>query len=998
MDAAKILDRVVATFIGTKHERDIKKLQPIVAAISAIEPEMQALSDDALKSEFAKLKDGVQERLKDADPAEAGYREKLQAALQPVIVPAFALTREAGRRFLNMRHFDVQLIGGLVLHDGKIAEMKTGEGKTLVATLPAVLNSLAVRGVHIVTVNDYLARRDAEWMSPLYRGLGLTVGVIVHDLDDEQRRAAYGADITYGTNNEYGFDYLRDNMKYDITHCVQRGHQFSIVDEVDSILIDEARTPLIISGPAEESTDKYYRIDKIIPKLIKEIDYTLDEKHRTATLTEEGVSKTERLLSLGNLYDPAHMEIIHHVYQGLRAHTLYKRDVDYVVKDGEVIIVDEFTGRQMPGRRWSDGLHQAVEAKEGVKIERENQTLATITFQNYFRMYKKLSGMTGTAETEAAEFEKIYKLDVVVIPTNRPLIRLENPDVVYRTEKEKFEAVVNGILQEDNSLAHGIRHYHERGQPVLVGTISIEKSETIADILKKTGVPHEVLNAKQHERESRIVAQAGRKGAVTVATNMAGRGTDILLGGNPESMTREHFLKNRLAMPYAQAPAVIGADAQNGDGVAAAAASAVPMVLFQHEGKIFQVPQDQWKPVYDEFANQCKSEHDEVVALGGLHILGTERHEARRIDNQLRGRAGRQGDPGSSRFFLSLEDDLMRIFGGERVKALMFRLGMTEGVPIESGLISRRIENAQKSVEAQNFDARKHLLEYDDVMNKQRETIYAIRRSALEGKDQRDYVLGISEDISRELVDTYCPRDQHPGEWNTAQLLAEVHSQFGIDPAAAGIDPAALNHDQLSDAVAEAVTQKYSDKEKQLTPDLLRWLERRIILDVVDSQWKDHLLSLDHLKEGIGLRGYGQKDPLVEFKKEAFILFEDMMARIDNETIRYLFNVQVQMEGAPAPDGAPQPPRSHPPAASRPFAAAASAAARVADETPAPLPAFAREMERKQQRQEKGMQYQTGAAQAEPPKPVRAGAKVGRNDPCPCGSGKKYKKCHGVNA
>jgi len=1003
MDAAKILDRVVATFIGTKHERDIKKLQPIVAAINEKEAETQALSDEALKNQFAKLKDEVQERLKDADPAEAGYKERLQAALDPAIVPAFAIAREAGRRFLNMRHFDVQLIGGLVLHDGKIAEMKTGEGKTLVATLPAVLNSLAGRGVHIVTVNDYLARRDAEWMSPLYRGLGMSVGVIVNDLDDAQRRAAYSADITYGTNNEYGFDYLRDNMKYDITHCVQRGHQFAIVDEVDSILIDEARTPLIISGPAEESTDKYYRIDKIIPKLIQEIDYTLDEKHRTATLTEEGVSKCERMLGLGNLYDPAHMELIHHVYQGLRAHTLYKRDVDYVVKDGEVIIVDEFTGRQMPGRRWSDGLHQAVEAKEGVKIERENQTLATITFQNYFRMYKKLSGMTGTAETEAAEFEKIYKLDVVVIPTNRALIRIENPDVVYRTEKEKFEAVVNGILQEDNSFAHGIRHYHERGQPVLVGTISIEKSEAIAEILKKAGVPHEVLNAKQHERESRIVAQAGRKGAVTVATNMAGRGTDILLGGNPESMTREHFLKNRLAMPYAQAPAVIGGDSQN---PGEAATSAVPMVLFQHEGKIFQVAVDQWKPVYEQFAQQCKAEHDEVVALGGLHILGTERHEARRIDNQLRGRAGRQGDPGSSRFFLSLEDDLMRIFGGERVKALMFRLGMTEGVPIESKLISRRIENAQKSVEAQNFDARKHLLEYDDVMNKQRETIYAIRRSALEGKDQRDYVIGIAEDIARELVDTYCARELHPGQWNVTQFLAEVNSEFGIDAKGAGADPGTLNHDQLSDAIAEVVEKKYEDKEKQLTPDLMRWLERRIILDVVDGQWKDHLLSLDHLKEGIGLRGYGQKDPLVEFKKEAFILFEEMMARIDNETVRYLYNVQVQMaENPPSPGdvqreargGPGQPVTAGGARAPRPLAAAASAAARVNDEPSAPLPAFAREMERKQQRQEKEMRFQAGATQTDGPKPVRAGAKVGRNDPCPCGSGKKYKKCHGVN-
>src|SRR6516225_8366240 len=583
MEAAQILDRVVAKFIGTKHERDIKRMQPLVAGINAQEGEVQALSDAQLGERFAALKTQVQERLKDADPAEPTYKDELQKALGEALVPAFALVREAGRRFLKMRHFDVQLIGGMVLNDGKIAEMKTGEGKTLVATLPAALNALAGRGVHIVTVNDYLARRDAEWMSPIYKGLGLTVGVIVHDLDDAQRRAAYGADITYGTNNEFGFDYLRDNMKYDLASCVQRGHQFAIVDEVDSILIDEARTPLIISGPSEESTDKYFKIDKIIPKLIKEIDYTLDEKHRQATLTEEGFNKCERLLGITNLSDIGNVELMHHVYQALRAHTLYKLDVDYVVKDGEVIIVDEFTGRQMPGRRWSDGLHQAVEAKEGVKIERENQTLATITFQNYFRMYKKLSGMTGTAETEAAEFSKIYNLDVVVIPTNRTLIRIENPDVVYRTEREKFEAVVSGILQEDNSVAHGSRHYHERGQPVLVGTISIEKSEAIAELLKKAGIPHQVLNAKQHERESRIVAQAGRKGAVTVATNMAGRGTDILLGGNPEFLTREHFLKNKLAMPYASAPAVISADgasAQINAACETAQPIAAPMVLF----------------------------------------------------------------------------------------------------------------------------------------------------------------------------------------------------------------------------------------------------------------------------------------------------------------------------------------------------------------------------------------------------------------------------------
>ena len=774
MDIEKIIDNVVAKFVGTKHERDIKVIQPTVRAINDLAAEYERLTDEELAAKTVELKGLVAQGLEGADPndtelvARRAYRARLQEALEPVLVPAFAAVREAGRRKLNMRHFDVQLIGGMVLHEGKIAEMKTGEGKTLVATLPAYLNALAGRGVHIVTVNDYLARRDAEWMSPIYRSLGLTVGVIVHDLDDKQRRAAYAADITYGTNNEFGFDYLRDNMKFDLAECVQRGHHFCIVDEVDSILIDEARTPLIISGPAEESTDKYYRVDKIVPKLIQDVDYSIDEKQRTATLTEEGVSKCERLLGLGNLYDPAHMEVIHHVYQALRAHTLYKLDTDYVVKDGEVIIVDEFTGRQMPGRRWSDGLHQAIEAKEGVKIERENQTLATITFQNYFRMYKKLSGMTGTAETEAKEFGNIYGLDVVVIPTNRTLIRLENPDIVYRTEVEKYEAVVTGIIQEDNSFDHGIKQIHAMGQPVLVGTISIEKSEHLANLLKKAGVPHQVLNAKQHEREAKVIAQAGRKGAVTVATNMAGRGTDILLGGNPEFMAREYCLKNRLAFPYAPASSVIGAGADgaaadsgtNGTGekksdeetmeeaIAAQKSSPTQMVLFQIEGKIFQVPIDQWKPIYDQFAEQCRAERDEVISLGGLHILGTERHEARRIDNQLRGRAGRQGDPGSSRFFLSLEDDLMRIFGGERIKALMYRLGMKEGIPIESKLISKKIENSQKERESHNFEMRKHLLEYDDVMNKQRETVYSIRRSMLEGRDQKEYVLEIAGDLA----------------------------------------------------------------------------------------------------------------------------------------------------------------------------------------------------------------------------------------------------------
>jgi len=970
MDVEKVIDSVVARFIGTKHERDVKRVQPVVAEINAIETEMKGLRDEEFAKRTAALKAEVQGRLEGVEPDDPDYKQKLQDALEPAIVPAFALCREAGRRTLGMRHFDVQLIGGTVLHQGKIAEMKTGEGKTLVATLGAYLNALAGKGVHIVTVNDYLARRDAEWMGPIYKMLGLTVGVIVHDLDDAQRRAAYAADITYGTNNEFGFDYLRDNMKYDLKDCVQRGHQFAIVDEVDSILIDEARTPLIISGPAEESTDKYYKIDKIIPKLIRDIDYTLDEKLRTATLTEEGVAKCERLLNLGNLFDPANMDIIHHVYQALRAHTLYEKDVDYVIKDGEIVIVDEFTGRQMPGRRWSDGLHQAIEAKEGVKIERENQTLATITFQNYFRMYKKLSGMTGTAETEAPEFDKIYKLEVVAIPTNRNLIRIENPDVVYRTEKEKYEAAVNGIIQEDGTKTGGIRQYHESGQPVLVGSISIEKSEKIAEILKRAGIPHQVLNAKQHEREAKVIAQAGRKGAVTVSTNMAGRGTDILLGGNPEAMTRDYCLKDKLAMPYLPAGSVIGAapgtetpaqaDAAaagtSGNGSGASAAGAA-MVLFQQEGKIYQVPLETWKPLYDQFAAQCKTEHDEVVAMGGLHILGTERHEARRIDNQLRGRAGRQGDPGSSRFFLSLEDDLLRIFGGEKMQAIMFRLGMTEGVPIESRLISKRIEGAQKQVEAQNFEARKHLLEYDDVMNKQRETIYSLRRSFLEGRDQKEFVLERAKAIADELVEMYCPRDQHPDQWNVTQFSNELLNQFGIDLKTGGVDPAQFNHDGLAEELIEKVNARYEEKEALFSPPTLRWLERHILLDIVDAQWKDHLLTLDHLKEGIGLRGYGQKDPLVEFKKEAFTLFDELMNRIDTEAVRFLFLMQP---------------------------------AKPQDE--------AKQIEERQRRQQKNLQFQAGPAQAEPPKPVRSGAKVGRNDPCPCGSGKKYKKCHGQAA
>ncbi|MCL6506183.1 MAG: preprotein translocase subunit SecA, partial [Bryobacteraceae bacterium] len=732
-----MLNRLIAKIFGTHHERQLKKLQPIVAAINDLEPRIRALSDEELARKTIEFK----ERLAQG------------ATLDDLLIEAFAVVREAARRTLNMRHFDVQLIGGIVLHQGKIAEMKTGEGKTLVATLPAYLNALEGKGVHIVTVNDYLAKRDAEWMGKIYRFLGLTVGVIVHDLDDRQRREAYACDITYGTNNEFGFDYLRDNMKFRLEDCVQRGHNYAIVDEVDSILIDEARTPLIISGPSEESTDKYYKVDRIIPKLIRgEViegkepgekyftgDYTVDEKHRSVALTDEGFEKAARLLGLKSLWDMETIEWKHHVEQALKAHVLFHRDKDYIVKDGQVIIVDEFTGRLMPGRRWSDGLHQAIEAKEGVKIERENQTLATITFQNYFRLYKKLAGMTGTAETEAAEFNKIYNLEVVVIPTNKPLIRKEYEDVVYRTEEEKWRNV-----------AKEIKACQERGQPVLVGTISVEKSEKLSAILKRMGVKHEVLNAKHHEREAYIIAQAGRKGAVTVSTNMAGRGTDILLGGNPEFMAKEACLKDKLAEQIPESQWKFLPDEQ--------------FYYFQHLGHYYRVPRARWDEIYGKFKEQCDREHDEVVALGGLHIIGTERHEARRIDNQLRGRAGRQGDPGSSRFYLSLQDDLLRIFGGDRIQNLMLRLGMEEDVPIESRLITKRIAKAQQAVEAQNFAARKHLLEYDDVMNKQRETIYGLRRQLLEETDQREYILSLAEDLLDDLLEQYLSDEVSPSE------------------------------------------------------------------------------------------------------------------------------------------------------------------------------------------------------------------------------------------
>ncbi|MCI0351908.1 MAG: preprotein translocase subunit SecA, partial [Acidobacteriales bacterium] len=736
-----MIGSLIAKVIGTKNERDVKRVRPIVERINALEPEMQGLSDADLRAKTDEFRTRVQERLNELAPEEEGelaanperlekiQKEAVQQALDELLPEAFAVVREAGRRTLNMRHFDVQLIGGMVLHQGKIAEMKTGEGKTLVATLPVYLNSLAGKGVHVITVNDYLAKRDSEWMGKIYSFLGLTVGVIVHELDDDERRQAYAADVTYGTNNEFGFDYLRDNMKFDLKDCVQRGHHYAIVDEVDSILIDEARTPLIISGASEESTDKYYKVDRIIPKLdrgeemksapgepkILTGDYVVDEKHKNITVTDDGWEKVEKLLGIGNVADPENWALKHHVETGVKAHALYRRDVEYVVKDGEVVIVDEFTGRLMPGRRWSDGLHQAIEAKEGVKIERENQTLATVTFQNYFRMYSKLAGMTGTAETEAAEFDKIYKLEVTVIPTNRPLRRVENADIVFRTEREKYFAVADEIQQ-----------MNKEKRPVLVGTTSIEKSERLSDLLKKKQIRHVVLNAKYHEKEAEIVAQAGRQGAVTIATNMAGRGTDILLGGNPEFMAKQECVKRGLAQvlpPVAARPT---------DG---------NTTLFYYQGTEYQVPTAQWNEVLAGHKSQTDVEHDQVVGVAGLHILGTERHEARRIDNQLRGRAGRQGDPGSSRFYLSLEDDLMRIFAKEWVSNLLKRLGMEEGIPIESRLITRRIQAAQKAVEAQNFEARKHLLEYDDVMNKQRETVYSLRRQLLSGLDQKELIL-----------------------------------------------------------------------------------------------------------------------------------------------------------------------------------------------------------------------------------------------------------------
>jgi len=899
-----MLGNLIKKVFGSKNERELKRLWPIVDKINAMEPQMAALSDDELRGRTEVFRE----------------RYAKGEALESILPEAFAVCREAGKRVLGMRHFDVQLIGGMVLNSGKISEMKTGEGKTLVATLAAYLNGLTGRGVHVVTVNDYLAKRDSEWMGRLYKFLGLSVGVIVHGLDDDERRAAYAADITYGTNNEFGFDYLRDNMKFALEDYVQRPFYFAIVDEVDSILIDEARTPLIISGPTEESTDKYYIIDRIIPQLkkgeVKEVeantlsgkrkqytgDYTIDEKAKSATLTEEGVLKVEKLLKVDNLYDPRNMVVLHHVNQALRAHAMYRRDVDYVVKDGEVMIVDEFTGRLMPGRRWSDGLHQAIEAKEGVVIENENQTLATITFQNYFRMYEKLSGMTGTADTEAEEFHKIYNLEVVVIPPNRPLLRPDFPDVVYKTETEKFAAVIEEI-----------KELHAKGQPVLVGTISIEKSEVLSALLKKQGVPHYVLNAKQHEKEAEIVAQAGRKGAVTIATNMAGRGTDILLGGNPDAMAKQWRRENP------------------------------------------EASDEEYAAALEKFRETCAREHDEVIALGGLHILGTERHESRRIDNQLRGRSGRQGDPGSSRFYLSLEDDLLRIFGSERVARIMDLLKIEEGEAITHGMISKAIENAQKKVEAHNFDIRKHLIDYDDVMNKQREVIYTQRREILSGTDIRKSFLEMLDETIGDVVGTYAIDKVQGNQWDWEGITDTLHKTFAIDLDLPDQTVARLTPDNFRKLLQEQVQALFNEKLEHFGEEIMDHLIKVIMLQTIDQQWKDHLLSIDHLKEGIGLRGYGQKDPKQEYKKEAFNLFMAMILRIRAEVVEKIFWVQLSRE----------------------------------DDLESEVERLEEEQQSKKQRMSLNL------APDEPQKPVKSTKTAGRNDPCPCGSGKKYKKCCG---
>jgi preprotein translocase subunit SecA len=998
-------DKVLTKIFGTSNERIIKRLMPLVAVINDLEPGIKLLTDEELRAKTFEFRARIAAKLEGITDEEA-VKAAENAALDELLPEAFAVVREAGWREVQMRHFDVQLIGGMVLHQGKIAEMKTGEGKTLVATLACYLNALAGHGVHVVTVNDYLAKRDAEWMGKIYEFLGLTVGVIVHDLDDAERRAAYGADITYGTNNEFGFDYLRDNMKFELKDCVQRGHYYAIVDEVDSILIDEARTPLIISGPTEQTTDKYARARKIVPELVlgEEIesidhkrqaelgiqlaegqkfltgDYIVDEKQRTIGVTDDGWITIEKLLGIDNIADAENWELKHYVETAIKAHALYKRDVEYVVKDGEVIIVDTFTGRLMPGRRWSDGLHQSIEAKEGVNIRKEDQTLATITFQNYFRLYKKLSGMTGTAETEAAEFEKIYKLEIVVIPTNKPLLRLENPDVVFRTEKEKYTAAADDIAI-----------LHEKKQPVLVGTTSIEKSERLSAILQRKGVRHVVLNAKFHEREAEIVAQAGRLGMVTISTNMAGRGTDILLGGNPEFMTRQELVKKNKARAISVAEGAINPMAPAG------------FLRFYYQGQEFEIAEPEWAEAYKGHAEAALKDHEQVIAAGGLFILGTERHESRRIDNQLRGRAGRQGDPGESRFYLSLEDDLMRIFAKQWVSTLLERLGMEEGVPIESKMISKRIEGAQKAVEAQNFESRKHLLEYDDVMNKQREAVYGVRRRLLEGVEQRDLIL---EDyvggILSSLLDEFAAENKHPDQWDTKGLDEKLVDHFGLSLATGGIKPLELSRHELGEAIFEMLKQNYAAKEKILGGETMRYHERMVMLSVIDGLWKDHLLSMDHLKEGIGLRGYAQQDPLVAYKRESYDMFEAMMLKFQEDTARFLFRMQILGPDGQPVDAAPRPNREVPKAP--PVASAAQPLTLDAEpreisihtrQPSTTIDALEKEFHRKKQRELEAASH-SGGGDASEPAQRRTGDKVGRNDPCPCGSGKKYKKCHGA--
>ena len=1193
---------LIKKIVGTKNERELKRIQPLVEEIRALEPQYEKLTDAELRArtdEFKKriqdatatLRAALEESQSKAAAATGEVREDLKAeaeelekelrqaeakVLDDILSEAFAAVREASKRTIGLRHFDAQMIGGIFLHEGKIAEMKTGEGKTLVATLPFYLNALAGKGVHLITVNDYLARRDVQWMGPIYHLLGLSVASIVHEasylfdptyitkdyrylnLRPITRQEAYLADITYGTNNEFGFDYLRDNMKFSLEEYVQRDLNFAIVDEVDNILIDEARTPLIISGPAEESTDKYYAIDRIIPKLQRGAviqgdpsqeqratieakgDYTVDEKSRTVTLTETGVAKVERLLSIHNLYDPRHIDTLHHVHQALKAHALFKRDVDYVIKDGEVIIVDEFTGRLMPGRRWSDGLHQAIEAKEAVRIREENQTLATITIQNYFRMYKKLAGMTGTADTEATEFKKIYKLDVVVIPTHRTMIRIDNPDVVYRSETEKFDAVVQEIAA-----------CHERGQPALVGTTSVEKSERLSRMLKKQGIRHNVLNAVNHEAEATIIAQAGRFAAVTIATNMAGRGTDILLGGNPEFLARSdmehewisrasnlpfqgvtryedalrelrekseekiqraeasyrkqvevyeqqradalkrstesqrrlrelspfravrqqyedlsateliealHELRNipegylrakeslesslaeagrsdqaEVLQAFEEARAAFGEYLtrwQEGDGKRQELMEALDekrrnyeqrindyefavtnallsqgdqaqiVAEYQEAYKAFEEAEarceelrrpyeetireaqrdyeskrqeyvraveeireklekapeayrQRYEEMLESYKKVCAEEREKVIGAGGLHIVGTERHESRRIDNQLRGRSGRQGDPGSSRFYLSLEDDLMRIFGADRIQGIMNRLGMEEGVPIEHRLVTRAIENAQKKVEAHNFDIRKHLLEYDDVMNKQREVIYHQRREVLKGDNLKEEVLEMARGLAEEIVERYGDKNLHPADWDLKALNESLFHQFNFRLDLKTKEQEDLTPERLEEIVWERVAQTYDKKEERFGPPMLRQLEKIIMLQTIDSLWKDHLFNMDHLKEGIGLRGYGQKNPLQEYQKEGFEMFEEMVHQIQADVVQKLFTIEVAREGV------------------------------------------MEEMEIQRGPQRMVLSHGDGgeAARVNPVK--RQGSKVGRNDPCPCGSGKKYKRCCG---